>query len=171
MMKFSNDTRLPVILQAILFIIPVNIYVIGDWLASGIQWSLFRYQQSDLGNSLIWFTKDISYLQQNLLKGRSVLAAECDIIATLLMILAFFILVFALTDKPGIRIKYGALCSLVGGVCFLIADIIQYGILFNGSSGFIIPVGIPVIFIAGIWMYRTNFQSINLEKPDKPKIS
>jgi len=170
-MKFSNNTRFPGILQAILFFIPVNIYVIGDWLASGIQWSLFRYQQSDQGNSLIWFTNDIAYIQQNLLKGRSVLATECNLFAAFLMILAFCILVFALTDKPGIRIKYGALCSLMGGICFLIADIIQYGILFNGSSGFIIPVGIPVIFIAGIWMYRTNFQSTNLEKPDEPKIS
>ncbi|WP_292368999.1 hypothetical protein [Methanoregula sp. UBA64] len=158
-MDYAHDSRLPVLVQSALFFIPVNIYVIGDWLARGLQWSTFRYQQSDMGSSLIGFSKDLTYLQENILKGSSALAAECNLVASALMILTFFILVFALTDKPGCWIKYGALCSICGGIFFLAADIVQYGIFLNGASGFVIPIGVPIILVAGIWMYRTDFKN------------
>jgi len=166
-MNYAHDSRLPVLIQSVLFFIPVNIYVIGDWLARGLQWSMFRYQQSDMGSSLIGFSKDLMYLQENILKGSSALAAECNLVASVMMILAFFILVFALTNTPGRWIPYGALCSICGGIFFLVADIVQYGIFLNGPSGFVIPIGIPIILVAGIWMYRTDFKNPGTgESPD-----
>src|SRR5512136_1395011 len=39
----SINTKIhPAILHAITLLIPVNIYVIGDWLGAGIQWPLLR---------------------------------------------------------------------------------------------------------------------------------
>ena len=46
-----NKFKISLLLQCLVFLIPVNIYVIGDWLGTGVQWVLFRYQQTYLGNS------------------------------------------------------------------------------------------------------------------------
>ena len=54
--------RLPLILQCLIFLIPLNIYMWGDWLLVNVQWALFRYQQSPYGNSLILGYKDILYM-------------------------------------------------------------------------------------------------------------
>ena len=53
--------KIPLILQCLIFLIPLNLYMWGDWLLVNIQWALFRYQQSQYGNSLILGHKDIFY--------------------------------------------------------------------------------------------------------------
>ena len=62
---------LPLICECLLFFVPLNIYVIGNDLAHGVQWALFRYQQSYLGNSLILIHKDFMYVADGILRGSS----------------------------------------------------------------------------------------------------
>ena len=50
---------LPFLCECLLFFVPLNIYGIGNYLATGVQWALFRYQQSYLGNSLILIQGDL----------------------------------------------------------------------------------------------------------------
>ena len=45
--------RFALLSQILIFLIPLNIYMWGDWLIVNVQWALFRYQQSEYGNSLI----------------------------------------------------------------------------------------------------------------------
>jgi hypothetical protein len=54
--------RLPLIFQCLIFLIPLNIYMWGEWIIVDLQWALFRYQQSPFGNSLILGYKDINYI-------------------------------------------------------------------------------------------------------------
>jgi len=61
---------LPLLLQFLLFFIPVNIYLIGDGLGAGIQWSLFRYQVTYMGTSLILASRDLTYVLTELMGGR-----------------------------------------------------------------------------------------------------
>jgi hypothetical protein len=160
--KYSH----PLIIQSLLFLIPINIYVIGDWLSAGVQWIFFRYQQSSLGDSLIFFIRDIDYIQRGILKGKSVLAVEVAILATVFMVLAFLILIFTYGRESIVLIKAAALTSVSGGVLYLVSDIIQYGIFFQGPAGFVIPIGVPVIFLAGWWMYRMGFPDDDTDASD-----
>jgi hypothetical protein len=157
----DNETRLrlPLIVQCCLFLLPVNIYVIGNWLGAGVQWILLRYQQTYLGGSLIFFYKDVAYVLQGTLSGKSAVSAEISFIATLCLVLATLLLVAA-TMKGIVSLgKIAAVITVFGGFLFLIADAIQYGILFNGPAGLVFPVGVPVIIVSGYLSFITDYSS------------
>jgi hypothetical protein len=167
--------RLPLIVQCLLFLIPVNIYIVGDWIAVGVQWIFFRYQQcyveNHLSTILIFFTKDLYYVQEGILKGRSAVAAEVGVFATFIMILAFLLLILAYIEENGTWVKAAAITSITGGCLYLVSDMIQYGILFNGPAGFTIPIGVPIILVCGWWMYRMKFPEIENERSDDKAVS
>jgi hypothetical protein len=152
MMKY----RIPLLLQCLVFLIPVNIYVIGDWLGAGVQWVFFRYQQTYLGNSLILVTKDMNFVLTGVLIGRTGISILFWGVAVALFIIAAILLILATIEETSIHIKKAALCTITGGSILAISTAIQYGISFSGKAGFAIPVGIPVIIIIGWWMYRKS---------------
>ena len=61
--------KISLLLQCLVFLIPINIYVIGDWLGTGVQWALFRYQQTYLGDSLILVTRGITLVLNGTIGG------------------------------------------------------------------------------------------------------
>lgn len=152
--------------QGALFFIPVNIYLMGDGVAAGIQWVLFRYQQSYLGNSFIVFSRDLFYIQEGYISGTSVIAAEISLVATILLIIASVILVAAAWKRSGFIAKISAITTGAGALCYLVSDIIQYGIFLNGTAGFVLPIGIPVMIMMGFFI---NQLSINPSEPDGEK--
>ena len=156
-MKKLSPFAVPLILQCILFLVPVNILVIGDWLGTGVQWGLFRYIQSYLGNSLIFFTNYIAYIASGTLTGKSALAAGLDVAAAACLILALCILAGAYLKRSAAYVQAAAIVTLAGGCLFLLADMSLYGVFFSGPAGFAIPVGVPVILVCGWWMYRMKF--------------
>jgi len=131
--------------------------MIGDWIGTVVQWGLFRYIQSYLGNSMIIFTKYITYIAKGMLTGRSALAAGLDVAAAVCMILSLCILVWVYLKRAGVYVRAAAIATIAAGCLFLLADICQYGIFFSGPAGFAIPVGVPVILACGWWMYRMKF--------------
>ena len=147
----------PLVLQCVLFLIPINIFVIGDWLATGVQWELFRYLQSYLGNSFIFFTRDINFITSGTITGRSALATGFNVTASAFLLIALCILLYVYLEKSAAYIKGAAIITVAGGCLFLLSDIIQYGVLFHGPAGFTIPIGVPIILVCGWWMYRTKF--------------
>lgn len=147
------------VLQSIIFLIPVNIYLIGEGVAAGIQWILFRYQYSEVGTSFIVFYKDVFYIQEGYLNGKSALAGEFAILASILMIVASIILLIAWQDRSGLLVRLSALLTICCGVLFLLSDMIQYGFLLNVPAGFVIPVGMLPIVIIGILIYRMEIPS------------
>ncbi len=48
-----NRFKLSLIFQCLIFLIPLNIYMWGDWILVSVQWAFFRYMQTPYGNSLI----------------------------------------------------------------------------------------------------------------------
>ena len=69
-----NKFKISLLLQCLVFLISINIYVIGDWLGMGVQWALFRDQQTYLGNSLILVTREITYVLNGTISGRSAIS-------------------------------------------------------------------------------------------------
>ncbi len=159
--------RLPFLLQCLVLLIPVNIYVIGDWMATGVRWALFRYQQSTLGSSVISIGNDFQYLLSGILQGRSAVILLIWIIAALLLVLCFIINLATLQKQTSFSLKITALLTILSGLLFTVSDIVQYGITFHSTSGFCIPVGIPLILVIGGWSYRDACEREKNPEPDK----
>lgn len=153
----NDKTRIVPVLQCLLLVIPLNIYVIGDWLASGVQGALFRYQESSLGNSLILLTRDLHYVTTGLLAGSTAASAILWMTGTVLLALGLVLVICALSGKGPSLVRQGAVCTIAAGVLYGISQVVQYGILLHGEKGFCVPVGIPVILAIGIWIYRQDF--------------
>lgn len=132
-----------------------------------MQWIFFRYQQSYLGNSFLLFTKDLYYIQEGILQGRSAVASEVAFAAAFCMVLAVLLLLNAFAVESGKWVTAAAIVSMGGGCLYLIADMIQYGVFFQGPAGFTIPVGVPAILVCGWWMYRMKFPDTGTESPDE----
>jgi hypothetical protein len=160
--------RVPFILHCLIFLLPVNIFVAGDWISVGIQWALFQYQQGNYGTSLTSVTNNINYLSFGLVGGKSAISAIIWILAAILLIGSFIFNIATLLKYSQRYLKIASFIIIICGVLFAISDIIQYGISFNGPAGFCIPVGIPIILIIGWWTYRYDDAEewLHTEKPN-----
>ena len=141
----------PVLLHVITLLIPVNIYVINDWMGTGIQWALLRYQETYLGRNIISIFMDSGYVLHGILSGRTALSIEIWVLGTLLLVLGLFIAL--LMDRERSKRIRGYLL-LAGSLLFLLSIVIQYGVLLHGPAGIAIPVGIPALLMMGLVLLR-----------------
>lgn len=166
-----NKFKIPLLLQCLVFLIPINIYVIGDWLGTGLQWALFRYQQTYLGNSLILVIKDITYVFNGTISGRSGISLIMWAIGVLLFIIATILVIFANIDEDSSLIRKASIFTITGGIIIAFSILVQYGLLLNSQSGFAIPVGIPIILIIGWWMYQGMYEPDDLDnEPEEEEL-
>jgi len=149
-----TDSKTAFLLQCLVFCIPLNIYVIGDYMGSGIQWALFKYQMTYLGESVISFVNEVGYVHAGFLQGKSALALIVWAVGALVLIACFIINLLALGTRSPSYIQKTFLGVIFSGLLFLAADILQYGPAFHSAAGYCIPIGIPLVFILGIWGYR-----------------
>ena len=168
MQKISPFT-VPLVLQCLLFLIPINIFVIGDWLATGIQWGLFRYQQSYLGISLILFYKDISYIISGTITGRSILAAGFNVAASLLLLLAFCILLYIYVEESITYLRTAALITIAGGCSFPAIGCNPVRRFFSWYDGIRDSYRCTGYLVSGWWMYQMRFTDTELEGADETK--
>ncbi|MCX6682872.1 MAG: hypothetical protein NTY71_07825 [Methanoregula sp.] len=158
------------ITQALPLIVPMNIYVIGDWLGTGIQWALFRYQQTYLGTSLIPVSNDFRYVLDGIMGGRSGVSVLIWCAGAVVLVTALLLLTYALSLESDPRWgTYPPLLSILGGILFIISCIVQYGVLLHSQAGFSIPIGMPIVIILGWYLYRQNDKKegalSDMEKP------
>jgi len=152
------ERRILLFLNGLLFFIPLNIYVIGDWMGSGIQWALIRYQNSPWGHSFIPVTKDIGYILEGIISGKSAVSSVIWDLGIICLLVSFILLLIAQQLFSDRKIQSAGIIILTSGSLFLISDVIQYGPLFYGPSGFAIPVGLPLVFFTGILMYAQRYR-------------
>ncbi len=146
--------RIPLILQSLVFLIPINYYVIGYGIGNGVQWALFRYQQNCLGNNFYSVTNDIIAVITGGLQGYRAFAVVLWVIGTSLLIGCFIIYLLTLQKKTPGYVKRTAIITIISGIIFLLSDVVQYGLSLNGPDGFCIPIGIPIIIVVGWLTYR-----------------
>ena len=105
-----NKYRISLILQGLLFLIPLNIYMWGEWIIVDLQWALFRYQQSSYGNSLILGYKDINYIFMGQTTGLyTVLATLFWTTGSILIIIGFLVIIRANLDNRSSILKRASL--------------------------------------------------------------
>jgi hypothetical protein len=141
------------IVLVLCFILPLNIYIIGDNLGAGIQGAFFRFQVTGYGDSFIFLNQELGYVITGIYMGKTALSILFWIIADALLLLGT---TFCLM-QPGERtipvIKNTGIFFIAGGILFLISCIIQYGFFFHGDAGTSIPIGVPLILISGWFIH------------------
>nr|WP_319375595.1 hypothetical protein [uncultured Methanoregula sp.] len=148
--------NIALVLQCVTLLIPLNLYVVGDWLGSGIQWALFRFQYTYAGTSIIPFTSDLGYIISGTITGRTAFSMFAGVCGSCLLIAAFCLVLFSRPAEQDKRMKIIGILTIAGGLLFLGSSLIQYGIFLNGPAGLAIPVGIPLVLIIG-WIAYSGF--------------
>ena len=151
-----NRFKLSLISQCLIFLIPLNIYMWGDWILVNVQWAFFRYQQSPYGNSLILGYKDMLYILNGQSTGLyNVAAAVFWTTGVIILIAGLIITIVAHNREESDKLKTASYFTMAGGIFLGLSALCR----FNG--GFAIPVGVPIILIIGWWMCR------EADKPDE----
>ena len=162
-----SKNKIYLILQSLIFLIPINLYIIGDWLGSGIQTLFFRYHETTLGNSVIFLHREMGFVLNGTLYGKSAYASAIWCFGVTLICIATLVILFAYFKEENRLIKYAVLLNLGGALLFTIAIIIQYGITFHGPAGIAIPLGIPVILGVAYFQYRSAINEITDTQEDE----
>jgi hypothetical protein len=128
----------------------------GDFTGIGIQGAVYRYQTSGYGTYFIPITREIAFVLNGTLFGRTALSVLLWMSGTVLLActtIFAFLHVQDITENFYRQISVGliASCGIYLGSC-----IAQYGFFFKGMSGFTLPVGIIAIpcWIGILYYYR-----------------
>lgn len=147
----------------LIFLIPLNIFVIGGGFGFGVQWAFLRYQSTGLGTSCIPIWKSVEYVLDGTLTGRSALSELVLFLAVVLLIASFILLQLYSGD-----LKLPGILTIVGGIFIIIADMLQVGIGLSGMAGTYIPIGAPLVMLFGILLYLPEEDRAALR--DSPEI-
>ena len=143
------------ILHILVFLIPLNIYMWGDWVIVDLQWAFFRFQSSPYGDSIIPINRDISYILLGQTSGiHPVLATLFWAAGGLLLIVSLLALIFCYLNKRSDLVKKVSFSAIAAGIFFGLSAIERF------AGGFAIPVGVPIVIFIGWWLYRQK------EEPD-----
>lgn len=153
----SSQFKIPLILQIAVFIIPMNIYVIGDWIGTGIQWVLFRYINYQDKISILILPREISFITSGILIGKSAFASILWATGAVLFVVATFLIMYGTIVIDPAFTKKGVFVNLGGAVLFLLSIFLQYGISLHSPAGIAIPFGIIILFIIAFWQYRVTY--------------
>jgi len=145
--------KIPLILQCLIFLIPLNIYMWGDWLVVNAQWALFRYQEvPGLGASFILGYKDILYIYFGQNTGLyNIAAALLWTIGAAILLIGLIITIIAYIGNDSCKIRTASYFTMSGGIFLGVSAICRF------NAGFAIPVGVPIILIIGWSMYQETY--------------
>jgi hypothetical protein len=160
-----NKFKLSLLFQCLIFLIPLNIYMWGDWILVNVQWALFRFQrafiqfnESGYVDSNIVGYKDILYIIQGQSTGLYNIGAAVFWTAGVLILLAGLIItIVAFSREESDKLKTASYFTLAGGIFLGLSALCR----FNG--GFAIPVGVPFILIIGWWMNKAADETDDTE--------
>ncbi len=165
-MDFSSDRRIAPVLSLVLLLVPLSVYVIGDWLGTGVQWALFRYQETFYGPSLITVASDAGYVGSGLITGKTAVSFVLWDAGALVIVAACAVVLFAVAEGRERWIRYAGWGIAFSGVLFLASCIVQYGPLFSAPSGISVPFGLPLVFAVG-WLLFSGDWTGDEEEDEK----
>jgi len=154
-----NRFKIPLILQCLIFLIPLNIYMWGNWTLVNAQWALFRYQEAPgVGTSFILGYKDILYIYLGQNTGLyNIAAAGFWTTGAAILLIGLIITIVAYFEEEPYKIKTASYFTLCGGILLGLSAICRF------NAGFAIPIGVPIILIIGWWMYRETDEAEEME--------
>jgi len=154
------------ILSILILIIPINIYVIGDYLGAGIQFPLVKYQISYMGSFTITILRDINYILNGTFTNKTALSVFIWFLGVIALISGIILIWIKYKDNIK-NIKIAGILILLSAIFFLVSIVLQYGPFFNGPAGVAIPIGLPVLFVIGGWIYMGGYKNQEKEIEDE----
>ena len=140
----------------IFFILPLQVFIIGDFTGIGIQGAVYRYQTSGYGTYFFPITREIVFVLNGTYWGRTALSVLLWVSGTVLMActaIFAFLHVHDTSENFYRQVTRGLItsCGIYLGSC-----IAQYGFFFHSMAGISLPVGIIVIpcWIMILYYYR-----------------
>ena len=138
--------------MALLLVLPQSIFVIGDYLAWGIRFPFFRWQDSSYGTSIIPLNREIMFVLNGQVGGRTAIATWIWLAGFLLLVAAAALVIsWQFLGNRG-HARYPGPLIVITGILFLAWGFVQYGPLLFGPGGYAIPVGVPVLWYCG-WQF------------------
>jgi hypothetical protein len=148
------------LLCVIFFILPLNLFIIGDYAGIGVQGAVYRFQSAaGYGTSFFPITRELSFVLNGTYVKRTALSIILWALGTVLLActMAFsFIHVNDKTVKFYQQMTFGLLAACA---CYMGSCIAQYGFLFNGPAGISLPIGIIIILCWLAFIYYYNIYS------------
>lgn len=130
----------------ILFLIPLNFFIISGGIGSGIQWFFFKYQTTFMGDIIIPIASSLDYVLSGIITGKSALFELSPLVSFAVLFLAF---VYAMSN----RTKISGVLTILSGIISLSASVILYGITLQGPAGICIPFGSVILLLYGMILY------------------
>ena len=150
------------ILSVITLIIPINIFVIGDYLGASIQFPLLKYQITYMGSSTVTILHDFNYVISGIYTSKTAVSVFIWFFGVLILLLG--IILIWVKSHENIKIfKTTGILIMASALLFLVSTIVQYGLFFNGPAGIAIPIGLPVLFVIGSWIYWEGVQGKTMD--------
>ncbi|NYT04776.1 MAG: hypothetical protein GKC04_00165 [Methanomicrobiales archaeon] len=129
------------------FLLPVNVYSIGGGLGAGVQFPLFRVQETVLGTSTITIVQDVLYVVNGIVAGRTAVSVMLWM-GALVFYAAATVLLFRRCPACLLRFTWcrpGRVLA-AGTLLLLGSTMMQYGPTFASAGGYAVPVGLPLLF-------------------------
>jgi len=142
-----------IMIVSVLNIIPSTIIIIGDWIGAGVQSPWFSYIVSYQGTSLISAYSNLGYVTSGILSPKTAISILLWEAGTVLLAAATCLLLYEHANRST-RHRVPGLLTILAGIAMLASLVQQYGPLLHGPAGFAIPVGLPLVFVVGWWVYR-----------------
>jgi hypothetical protein len=142
----------------IFFILPLQVFIIGDYTGIGIQGAVYRFQTSGYGTYFFPITREIIFVLNGTLTGKTALSvllwAMGSVVLTITTLYSF-LQVRDTAEKYFRYIAYGLVASCIA---FLGSCIAQYGFFFQGPAGISLPAGIvAILFWIAVLHYYNHF--------------
>ena len=150
--KIGIITKLRII-SLFLMLVPVYFFTIGDSYGSGFQTCFFRYQEIFLGSFLVLISNDMNNVITGFFKGAMIPTVILWCLGSFFL-LVNIVLLFVGTAKNSRITRRSGILIIISGIFYLVSLIVHYGPLFHNSIGIAIPLGLPLLFLIGIWMFR-----------------
>jgi hypothetical protein len=129
----------------IFFVLPLQIFIMGDFTGIGIQGAVYRYQTSGYGTFFFPITREIVFVLNGTLSGRTALSVILWVSGTILLACTNVFAFLNINDNNPTYYRQIALGLIASCVIYLGSCIAQYGFFFKGMSGISFPVGIIAI--------------------------
>ncbi len=155
---------------ALLLFLPQSVYVIGDYLATGIRFPFFKIQLvfqavNGPGNTTavntivqpVTIFRELQYIPARMVGnvlGRTAVATYIWVAGLVILLLAaVFVFTWKVHDHDE-HARYPGLLIIASGGLFLIWGMAQYGPLLFGPGGYSIPIGVPIFWYTGYQFIR-----------------
>ena len=130
----------------ILFLIPVNFFILSGGMGFGIRWFFFKYQSTFMGDSYISAATSLNYVLTGILTGKSAFFEVSPLVSGIVLFIAF---VYAMSNQTKLSGAFTFFC----GILSLSFCIFQYGNTFHSPMGICIPFGSIILLVYGVILY------------------